>query len=57
MMQKITKQPLFEVGQIVATPGALAVSKKPDKPLWSFSRGTSRAIGVNFPWKTGPRTV
>ena len=28
MMQKITKQPLFGVGQLVATPGALAALEK-----------------------------
>jgi hypothetical protein len=28
MMQKITKQPLFGVGQLVATPGALAALQK-----------------------------
>ena len=28
MMEKITKQPLFGVGQLVATPGALAALEK-----------------------------
>jgi hypothetical protein len=28
MVQKITKQPLFGVGQLVATPGALAALEK-----------------------------
>jgi hypothetical protein len=28
MMQKITKHPLFNVGQLVATPGALAALEK-----------------------------
>lgn len=35
-MQKITKQPLFDVGQIVATPGALAALEKTGQTAVEF---------------------
>jgi hypothetical protein len=36
MMQKITKQPLFGVGQLVATPGALAALEKTGQSAVEF---------------------
>ena len=35
-MQQISKQPAFELGQIVATPGALAALKKSGQQLGEF---------------------
>ena len=36
MMQKITKQPLFGIGQLVATPGALAALAKAEQSPVEF---------------------
>lgn len=35
-MQKITKQPLFDLGQLVATPGALAALEKTGQNALEF---------------------
>ena len=35
-MQQLSKQPAFELGQIVATPGALATLKKAGQQLGEF---------------------
>jgi len=42
-MQQINKQPAFELGQIVATPGALAALKKAGQQRVSSSRAMSTA--------------
>ena len=42
-MQQISKQPAFELGQIVATPGALAALKKARQQAGEFlTRHVSR---------------
>jgi hypothetical protein len=43
-MQQISKSPLFPLGQIVATPGALAALEKAK----SISRRSQPRYGVNF---------
>jgi len=35
-MQKVTKQPLFDLGQLVATPGALAALEKTGQNAMEF---------------------
>src|SRR2546423_2508759 len=45
-MQQISKQPAFELGQIVATPGALAALKKAGQPPGEFlTRHVNREWG------------
>jgi hypothetical protein len=36
VMQKVTKQPLFDLGQLVATPGALAALEKTGQNAMEF---------------------
>lgn len=45
-MQQNSKQPAFELGQIVATPGALAALKKAGQPVGEFlTRHVNREWG------------
>jgi hypothetical protein len=45
-MQQLSKQPAFELGQIVATPGALAALQKAGQPPGEFlTRHVSREWG------------
>ena len=45
-MQQISKQPAFELGQIVATPGALAALKKAgQRPGEFLTRHVNREMG------------
>jgi hypothetical protein len=55
-MQKTTRQPLFDLGQLVATPGALAAREKTGQNAMEFFRAISEAIGANCPKKTKPKT-
>ena len=53
-MQPTTKQPLFDLGQLVATPGALAALEKTGQTPMEF---LSRHVrGATFPKKTKLRT-
>jgi len=51
-MQQISKQPAFELGQIVATPGALAALKKsgqqPGEFLTAISSSSSTSLGTEW---------
>ena len=40
-MQKTERKPLFDLGQLVATPGALAALEKSGQSPWSPSRAMS----------------
>jgi hypothetical protein len=44
-MQQLTKQPAFELGQIVATPGALAALEKAGQPGEFLTRHVNREWG------------
>ena len=55
-MQETTKTALFPLGQIVATPGALAALGKAGQPRSTFSRGTCAVTGANSTSTTAKRT-
>jgi hypothetical protein len=55
-MQQLSKQPAFELGQIVATPGALAALKKAGQQPGEFlTRHVNREWG-DVPDENGERT-
>jgi hypothetical protein len=56
-MQQLSKQPAFELGQIVATPGALAALKKSGQQPGSSSRAMSTASGAICPTRTAKKTT
>lgn len=55
-MQQIERTPLFDLGQLVATPGALAGLEKAGRTRWSFYRAMFGAIGANCLKRTKTRT-
>jgi hypothetical protein len=55
-MQKTEKQPLFDLGQLVATPGALAALKKSGQTPSISCRAMCAGIGGNFLNRTRPKT-
>ncbi len=60
-MQQISKQPAFELGQIVATPGALAALKKagqqPGEFLTRRVHGEGRKAGELLTRRNGRTTL
>jgi hypothetical protein len=47
-MQKIERKPLFDLGQLVATPGALAALEKSDQsPMEFLTRHVTGELGRN----------
>ena len=55
-MQQLSKQPAFELGQIVATPGALAALKKSGQQPDEFLTPMSTASGTICPRTTAKKT-
>jgi len=55
-MQKTSKQPLFDLGQLVATPGALAALEKTGQSAMEFLSRHVTGDGENSPRRTGTRT-
>lgn len=55
-MQLISKQPAFELGRIVATPGALAALKRQDNSRASSSHPMLTASGAMCPTRTARKT-
>jgi len=58
-MNQISKQLAFELGQIVATPGALAalIVRRRDNSRATSSRATSTASGAICPTRTERKTT
>jgi len=55
-MQQIERKPLFDLGQVVATPAHWPLSKNPDRTPWISSRTTSQATGAKSPTRTRGKT-
>ena len=53
-MQQLSKQPAFELGQIVATPGALAALKKAGQQPGEF---LTRHVNRECPTRTARKTT
>jgi hypothetical protein len=56
-MQQLKKQPASDLGQIVATPGALAALWRLDRTRASSSRVMSAVSGAICPTKTKRKTT
>jgi hypothetical protein len=57
MMQKITKQPLFGVGQLMATPGALAALEKTGQSPVEDRTGNLLSVEQGFRVLSSYRTL